>query len=303
MLTPSMRNWFGRSSQATVSMLMPPDIADPPEPVGEPVPPPEPEIAPLWSPERFAVTDALWGEAYQLPGGEVELLRLAKPLGLSSAASLMLIGPGSGGAIKSLVTRLGVWVNGFEANPELCAACEAYLTKSNLGRRARVDDWDPADPAFAKNYFHHALAIEPLNGHAPEVVLSSFATAIKPGGQLSMIELVAGDPLDPRDPTVAQWSRIEQRDTFSLTSEVAISRVLGRLGYDVRIVEDISPRYSHQAIMGWRRLVRAMEDRKPDRSHARRVVHEAELWLLRLKLIREGHLRVVRWHAINGGGG
>ena len=59
MLTPSMRNWFGRSSQATVSMLMPPDIADPPEPVGEPVPPPEPEIAPLWSPERFAVTDAL----------------------------------------------------------------------------------------------------------------------------------------------------------------------------------------------------------------------------------------------------
>jgi hypothetical protein len=57
----------------------------------------------------------------------------------------------------------------------------------------------------------------------------------------------------------------------------------------------------HQGIMGWRRMVRAMQDAKPSRQQAKIVVHEAEVWLVRLRLFREGRLRLVRWHAIGSG--
>ena len=300
MLTPSMRNWFGRSSRSTVTMLLEPTLILPADRTPEGA---EPNKLPesLWQEDRLAVTDALWGDGYLIPGGEMELLRLAKPLGLSAAASLLLLGAGAGGAACSLVTALGVWVNGFEVDPDLVNVATQFLAARNMGKRARIDAWNPADPSFRHNYYHHALALEPLLGHLPEAILAAISIALKPGGQLMMTELVADAPLNPHDALVAQWARLERRDPQALPTEIAITRVLGRQGYDVRIVEDVSQRFMHQGIVGWRRLVRSLQDEKPSRQRARIVVHEAEMWLVRLRLFREGRLRLVRWHAIGSG--
>ena len=300
MLTPAMRNWFGRTTRSTVTMLLEPAMVLAPEAEAEPEPP-APAADPAWTPARVALTDTLWGDGYQIPGGEIELLRLAKPLGLSAAASLMLLGAGSGGAACSLVTALGVWVNGFEADPGLAAAGADRLLRSNMGKRARIDTWNPADPSFARNYYHHALALEPLQGHPPEAILAAISVGLKPGGQLMMTELVADVPLTIDDALVAQWARLERRDPRVLPTEIAMTRVLGRQGYDVRIVEDVSQRFMHQAIMGWRRLVRAMQEEKPNKARAGLIVREAELWLVRLRLMKEGRLRMVRWHGIGSG--
>ena len=301
MLTPSMRNWFGRSSRSTVAMLLEPAMALSAEPVPEPSPRPEPALEHLWNPGRLSITDALWGDGYLIPGGELELLRLAKPLGLSAAASLLLLGAGSGGAACSLVTTLGVWVNGFEADPDLVEAATQHVAQANMGKRVRIDTWNPEDPSFARHYYHHALALEPLLGQPPESILASISAALKPGGQLMLTEMVADAPLNPADALVAQWATLEKRDPRALPSEIAVTRVLGRLGYDVRIVEDVSQRFMHQGIMGWRRMVRALQDNKPNGQKAKLVVHEAEIWLIKLRLFREGRLRLVRWHAIGGG--
>ena len=300
MLTPSMRNWFGRSSKSTVQMLLEPALPLPAEPVLEPLPS-EPVAEQIWSQERLEVTDGLWGDGYLIPGGEIELLRLAKPLGLSAAASLLLLGSGAGGAACSLVTALGVWVNGFEADPDLVEAATQHVAHANMTKRARIDLWNPADPRFARHYYHHALVLEPLLGNPPESVLAAISAALKPGGQLMMMELVADAPLSSADALVAQWARLERRDPKALPTEIAITRVLGRLGYDVRIVEDVSQRFMHQGIMGWRRMVRDLQEGKPGRRKARLVVNEAEIWLIKLRLFREGRLRLVRWHAIGGG--
>jgi SAM-dependent methyltransferase len=301
MLTPSMRNWFGRSSKSTVRMLLEPALPVPADLMPEPPPLPEPATEQIWPKGRLAIADALWGDGYLIPGGEIELLRLAKPLGLSAAASLLLLGAASGGAACSLVTALGVWVNGFEADPDLVEAATQHVARANMTKRARIDLWNPADPSFARHYYHHALALEPLLGHQPEAVLAAISAALKPGGQLMMTELVADGPLNASDALVAQWARLERRDPQALPTEIAITRVLGRQGYDVRIVEDVSQRFMHQGIMGWRRMVRALQDDKPDRRKAKLVVHEAEIWLIKLRLFREGRLRLVRWHAIGGG--
>ena len=297
MLTPAMRNWFGRSSRSTVTMLLEPALALPEETVPEPAKPPEA----LWHADRLAITDKLWGDGYLIPGGEIELLRLARPLGLSAAASLLLLGAGAGGAACSLVTAFGVWVNAFESDPELVAAASHRLATKNMGKRARIDVWNRAEPNFAAHFYHHALALEPMMGHAPEAVLTAISGALKPGGQLMMTEVVADAPLPPNDALVAQWAQLERREPRAVPTEIAITRVLGRQGYDVRIVEDVSQRYMHQGIMGWRRMVRAMQDAKPSGRQAKLLVREAEVWLIRLRLFRDGRLRMVRWHAIGSG--
>jgi cyclopropane fatty-acyl-phospholipid synthase-like methyltransferase len=257
--------------------------------------------APKWTGERLAITDSLWGPGYQFPGGDTETLRLAKPLGLSAASSLLLLGAGSGGASCSLATSLGVWVSGFEVDPDLVAAAADRIARKNLTKRAQVEIWNPNEPAFRAHFYHHALALEPLHGARPEAVLSAIAKALKPNGQLMMIEVVADTPLDPKDPVVAAWARLERRDPKVLPTEVAITRVLGRLGFDVRIVEDVSQRHIQQTLTAWRSAVRVMEEVRPTRRQAMGNVHEAELWLLRVRLFELRKLRMVRWHGIGRG--
>ena len=88
-----------------------------------------------------------------------------------------------------------------------------------------------------------------------------------------------------------------------MPSELAITEALGRLGFDVRIVEDVSRREMLNAMQGWRVAVQAMAGARPTLRQVAVVVREAELWLARFRLMRAGRLRLVRWqHAIGGCG-
>lgn len=256
--------------------------------------PPAWEVA--WSPERIAICEQLWGEGFLFPGGAEETLRLARPLGLSSAATLILVGAGSGGPPCTIASQLGVRVCGFETDPDLAALAQERTVRARLGRRAQVEMWYPAAPSFRTRAFHHGLALEPLRGAKAEPVLSALTAALKPGGQLVMLELVADEPLDPADPVVAGWSRFDRSP--DLLSESAITRILGRLGYDIRIAEDLTERHVHLAVLGWRRAVRALGEARPGPGSAPLLVAEAERWAFRLRLMREDKLRMIRWHAI-----
>jgi len=295
MLLDSVRNLLGlRVAPAAV-----------PSPAAEPAPSLVPDAAlaedddPIWPSARIGVAEALWGEGFLFPGGGAEVLRLAAPLGLSAASSLMLIGAGSGGPPRRIAAEFGVWVTGYEANPRLVALANERSERAGLGRRAQVECWDPAQPKFPRHYFHHGLAIEMLRGAPAEPTLAAVAAALKPGGQFALVETVADLALDAADPIVASWARLEGRRA-EVPSELDITNVLARLGFDVRIVEDTSRRHMECAIHGWRTAVQAMAGKRPTLRQTAVVVREAELWLARFRLMRAGKLRLVRWHAIVG---
>lgn len=253
-----------------------------------------------WPATRIEVVEALWGEGFVFPGGEEEAVRLVRPLGLSAAASLLLIGAGSGGPPRAIASKLGVWVSGFEADQALMALAAVRCQRAGLGKRAQVELWRPEQPQFRPHFYHHGLAIEPLNGQPPEPVLAAIARAIKPTGQIVLVELVADAALDRSDPIVARWADLEHRPHDPPT-EVSVTRCLGRLGFDVRIVEDLSNRQSHLALRGWRDAVQQANGNKPSPAQAASMVAEAELWLLRVRLMRAGKIRLVRWQAIGRG--
>lgn len=291
-------NWFGRSPHVPLASVTPPS------PVDDAVPPvPDaPVESPPWSLDRISIYDRLWGDGFLCPGGEEEALRFARPLGLSASSNLLLLGVGSGGPACAIAAELGVWVNGFEADPELAAAAATRASRSRFRRNIQIDTWSPTAPIFAPRRYHHALGLEPLRGVQPERVLAAVAQALKPSGQLALVEMVADAPLDPQERNVAAWARLERRDPTCLHSQTTITRVLGRLGFDVRIVEDISERHTQQTLLGWRRIVRGMEVDRPEPREARLFVREAEVWLRRMRLFRGHGVRMVRWHAISRGG-
>jgi hypothetical protein len=263
----------------------------------EPAVPGAPTPPTHWNRARIAVVESLWGEGFIFPAGEQETLRLAMPLVLSEATSLLLVGAGSGGPASCIASQLGAWVTGFEADPDLAGLAMERSSRSGFGKRAAIKIWDPTQPNFSRRSFHRALALEPLRGAPAGPILVAIFQALRPGGELMMVDLVADKPLDPADDAVLAWSLLEGRPP-AVPSQRAITAALGRLGFDVRVTEDISLRHMQQALRGWHDVLRGMREHKPNHATAKVLVAEAELWLRRISLIRAKQIRLVRWDAI-----
>jgi SAM-dependent methyltransferase len=302
MLSAAVRNLFGRFSHHASEEALEQEVFVETEAEAAPlavdikVEPPG-DIA--WPPARLALVHQLWGAGFIFPGGELETLRLARPLGATEATSLLIVGVGSGGPASAVARNMGTWITGIESDPVLLDASLKRFTKTPLAKKVNLQTWDPHNPAFVAKSHHHCLALNPLLTARPEPILDGLARALKPGGQLVLTELASTAPLDRLDPTVSRWAALEHRDPVDVPVGISVTRMLGRVGLDVRIAEDISKRHMEQAMLGWRVLLRELRERKPTRQEAAHLVSEAELWLLRRRLIRAGRLRMMRWHAMS----
>ncbi len=252
-----------------------------------------------WTMPRLRLVEALWGEGFLLPGGAAEVLRLAVPLGLSAASSILLLGAGSGGPSVRLAGDLGVWVRGHEADPFLTEMAARRIQRAGvaLAKRATIASWNPSRPAFDRRAFDHALTLEALCVTEPQHVLEAMAQAVRPGGQIALLETVAPTPLDPADPAVAAWLRTGP-DGALLPDPVRIGAALEQLGFAVRVAEDVSPRHIRLAVRGWRLLLRSLATDRPDAAQAALLIAEADRWLRRIRLMRAGRIRMMRWLAV-----
>ncbi len=249
-----------------------------------------------WPPERLAVTETLWGEGYTTPGAEAELLRLAKPLGLNGASSVLLLGCGAGGPARCLAEAFGAWVGGFEADEALADAASRRC--AGLGKRVHIAPWDPALPRFPGRAFHHGLTLDSFRSSEVEDILPAVSAALRPGCNLVLSELADADPAIVA-PQLDAWLCAEGR-AVPPTRE-AVNGELERLGFDIRIAEDITQRHVNLTITSWYGLVQRIRTLRPDPAWAAALVAEAERCLLRARLMRSGRLCVMRWHALRHG--
>jgi hypothetical protein len=237
---------------------------------------------------RRAWADRLWGEGMVLPGGADEVLRLAALLPLSAGTTLLLAGQGARAAGGVVSGARGCFVSAFEPGP----------APPRPGGRSRVtaEPFDPAAPSFRAGFHHHALLIEPLRaGGSPEGLLAAAAKGLRRGGQVVVMDLVAcGLSAGPAE---ARWLAAEGRSPPP--PEAMLPAALQEAGFQIHVVEDAGRRHREAAMLAWRALMAALRDaaNRPPPAEAADLVAEAEAWLLRLRLLQEGRLRLLRWHA------
>lgn len=241
-----------------------------------------------------AMADELWGEGFVLPGGPTEIARLAAPLGCNASNTLLLLGAGIGGAAHVLAEGFGTFVNAYEADPLALHEGRARRPKA-LARQVTLQRWNTGEPSFRAGAHATCLALEPLRHAAPGPLLVRLAAAMRPNAQIVLLDLVAGPAAEPHQ--LEAWSRVEHR-RLPPPAESEVTDGLRAQGFDVPVVEDISRHHTRLAIAGWRALLRRLEENRPDNAFAAALVEEAERWLLRLRLLRQDQLRLIRWHAL-----
>lgn len=233
--------------------------------------------------------DRLWGQGMALPGGTAEVLRLAALLPLSPETTLLLAGTGAWAAGGVVAGARGCFV----------AAHDPAAPPAGRPGRGRVaaEAFEAAAPSFRPGFHHHALLLEPFRGGGtPDGLLGAAAAALRPGGQMVLLDLVArGGGAGPWED---RWRAAEGRPATP-PAEAAVPAALRRAGFDLHVVEDAGRRQREAVLGSWRALILALqgEGTRPVAADAVSLVQEAEAWLLRLRLMQEGRLRLLRWHA------
>ncbi len=239
--------------------------------------------------------DRLWGPGFLMPGGVTEISRLTGLLPLSASTTLLQIGQDAGGAAATVVGERQTFVSAYQDDAE---TAERMTTRTKpLGRKVSVLPWDPAAPGFRPRYHGHALALEPFRRcQAPGKLVPAIAGAMKNGGQLVMLDFALGPAaLEEPGPVMRRWMELESRVALPMT-ENALGEALQKAGFTVHVVEDTAPRQSHAVLESWTALVESLKP-LPPRGELLALVQEAERWLLRFNLLRDGKLRLLRWHA------
>ena len=252
-----------------------------------------------WPVSRVAAVEALWGEGYAMPGGRAETLRLVEPLALSSGMTVLLLGAGLGGPAQTICATYGAWVASFEADAEQRAIAASRALPCCGGRpHITVAGWDRAAPAFGVDGADHAFLIEALRGTRPSTLLETLAGTLPAGSQIVLTELTSDNQPSLQDREFAAWCRLDNR-LPAIPRAHDVTGALQDAGYDVAVTEDMSDRHITQTLSGWREAVRAMAvGPRPATHTAAAFVTEAELWLLRIRLMRRLGVRLMRWHAI-----
>lgn len=260
---------------------------------GPPSAPPAASGAPTGAPaatfSRSIWMDRLWGDGMAIPGGAEEVLRLAALLPLAPAHTLLVAGLGA--------QMAGTVVSGargcFVAAHELALPGQEPPKRRKPPKRVTAAGFAPGAPSFRPAYHQHALLLEPFrHGGAPARLLRATASALRDGGEVVLLDLVAPEPV-----TEARWLTLEDR--VSPPGESIMTRAFEKAGFRVHVVEDAGARHQRAALLGWSALLEALrhEPERPSRAAAIALVAEAESWLLRLRLMRQDRLRLLRWHA------
>jgi cyclopropane fatty-acyl-phospholipid synthase-like methyltransferase len=252
---------------------------------------------PLWTATRIQVAEKMWGEGLTTPGGQEYMESLVKPLGLNKTMSVLDMSAGLGGLTRAIHRVYGAWVTGVEANPMLAQHGMEYSKKAHLKKQAPISHYDPN--AFNIDRRYDAIfAKETLFTVADKGALfRKINDAIKPGGQLLLIDYVLTSP--DMLPSLRAWSDVEPEEPFPWSIDEA-RETLKRLGFDVRVAEDGTARQISSIASALSILQKHLQSHELDAETRTAVTTEVGLWAKRAEALTKG-LKLYRFHALKPG--
>jgi cyclopropane fatty-acyl-phospholipid synthase-like methyltransferase len=290
-LLDRLKQWFGRGfGSAPAAAGRRPRAGSEEATAGED----RPAIAPL---SRMTVAQWLWGEGFVMPGGAEYVLELVKPFGLTPAMSMLDLSAGLGGPARVIAHAFGTYITGLERSPERAKRGMEMSTAANLAKRATIVHYDPESVELRPNSFDCVLGRGATSSVADkERFLRVIHQGMKQRGQLLLNEFTVNSAA-AKHPALASWAARESF-TPSLWTIEQYTDCLNSLGFDIRVVEDVSGVYRAMIVAGWARMLKEVDLKGMEKVHRITVIDEAELWMRRIAALESNALKVFRVYAL-----
>lgn len=264
-------------------------------------PPPQtkPEAAPAAAPEQRHLGDAelceiLWGTGWHLPLGDHMTTVMVRAFGLDSSMGVLDLSAGLGGAARKIAAEYQTYVTGLESAIGLVATGQILNSKHNLGKRATLSDYDPAQ-FKAEKRFDGIIARELIYRiKNKKDFVAQIAASLKPQGQVSWTDFVVADGTPPT--ALDAWRTQEGSDCAPMQLG-DVAKLWAIHGLEIRVSEDRTSHYADAITLGLGKLMQSLQGASLSAETRRRVLHEVDLWAQRMMAFSSG-LRFYRFHAL-----
>jgi cyclopropane fatty-acyl-phospholipid synthase-like methyltransferase len=244
--------------------------------------------------DRIELLQLMWGSGFSSPGDKEFIKNISAALTLDAQKSVIDMSAGLGGQARTLVELYKTYVTGFERDADLAFNGNKISARTGFGRTAPITQYDPrsfeyakrADAIIARDLLYtmkdkDAFAVR-LNAH------------LKDRGHLVLTDFTC-DPVYLQEPAIALWSAVESATYLQTDKELA--KLLTTHGFDVRVCEDITPKYKKMTMTGLAQLVKHLEGKKLTPTMKALLLREVDFWAKRLSAL-ETAVRYTRIHAI-----
>ncbi len=254
---------------------------------------------------RAMISQALWGEGNLTPGPAEFIAELTARLGLTPEMSMLDLGAGLGGPSRAISTAYGVWVTAYDAVPVHVSAGMEQSVMHGMGKKVPISQFDPEtvelpdrkfDCIFSKEMMHHVKVKKRL--------IAEVESALKPRGQFIIINYVVTEK-GKDGLKVAAWNEADgQASHFWSKEEYAAA--FAEVKLDLRVTEDLTPRYCEMIAQGFRGLMKNMDgliaaetDTVRQSELRRALAFESNRWAVRAEALQAGDIAVMRFSGIN----
>lgn len=251
-----------------------------------------------YGPTRLALIQRLWGAECHMPGGAARSLDLFLPTSLKDNAATCDLSAGLGGGTRLMHAKLGLWVDAFEADPELAEQAQEISNRLGLARRVPIRTYDQAMLDFSGKRYDGFLLREVLfQFPSIRTALDAVNAALKDGGHVVFTDFAFATDAKREEPVAREWVEKDPMAAgpFSLKQ---YKQTLQNLGWETRIFEDDTDQYRKMVLAGWANLLGGIDKTELTRGFVDAMLMEAEIWLLRMKAMDSGALKLLRVHAI-----
>lgn len=256
-------------------------------------------------PARLRVSQELWGEGNITPGPPGFITEQTSRLGLTAEMSMIDLGAGLGGPARAISESFGIWVTAYEEDAETAKQGMALSVMHGMGRKVPISQATQAevswptrklDCCFTKEALHKVEQKKPL--------LAAMELALKPRGQFFIIDYVM--PHHAKDsPRIQAWIEAEQQPCYFWARE-EYAAGLAEAKLDLRVTEDLTPRYMEFITGGFRGMTKKIEalieeeqDPAMQSDLRRALAYEAHRWAVRAEALQAGDIAVMRFSGIS----
>ncbi|HVO01422.1 MAG TPA: methyltransferase domain-containing protein [Candidatus Cybelea sp.] len=273
-------------------------------PAAAPAPTPEPEAEPAGpvglDPSAITVMQQIWGEGFSRPGGAASILTLVKPFALNPSMTVMDFGAGLGGGTRTVSNEFGVWVYGFEPDPNQAAVAQELSVKKGA-KKAEIKSYATHDFQPKAGSYDCIYSSEALYSVADkDKLLGIFERALKARGQIAITDFVRTEGTADNDPRLADFvTRDGKKGHFWKNADYHAR--MKALKFDVRVDEDLTDAYRSSIIEAWVNFTQDASGTAYARAHPNELVTEVTLWTKRVAALDSGALQLRRYYAIKMG--
>ena len=249
----------------------------------------------LWHALPGEVSEKMWGDGFVTPGDEYITDRLIRPLGITKDMSLADLAAGLGGRARKTSKEFGVYIDGFEPDPEIAARGMALSIAQGRGKHTTIKPYDPMD--FPEERTYDCVVARETIYRVPDK--QKFVTSIvrncKPKAQVSFTDYIVNPEVHDL-PAVVAWRAFEKgADPVGL---VEMEQLWVKAGITLRVHDDMTDYYKDEVKKGMIRLAKFMASGvKPDAETKKSIEKRISTWAHRAAAMEQG-LRFYRFYGV-----